>query len=299
MKITGTRSHVLRYEMDEELGYSQQYYPARTAHLVEVSIDEGPTGWGECFGTGPIALANKTIVEQVLQPMVLGRDPLAREAIWQHCYNMMCDHGQKGMPLYCLLAGPTRTRIPDLADAFHDEAAAIREAGFAATKMKVGPGSVADIELATAVRDGVGDGFRFAVDANHCYTTPDALTVGRALDDLGAYWFEEPVAPEDRAGYTELRAKLKTTIAGGEAEFTRYGRRDLLAAMPDMPGGLHPWEPILEFDTTPNRFRDDMLSDPLDIQGQVKRSGGFVDLPGGPGLGVRPDPAFLDHYRIA
>ena len=34
----------------------------------------------------------------------------------------------------------------------------------------------------------------------------DALEVGRALDDLGAYWFEEPVAPEDRAGYAELRA---------------------------------------------------------------------------------------------
>lgn len=181
---------------------------------------------------------------------------------------------------------------------------------------------------------------------------PDALAVGRALDDLGAYWFEEPVAPEDRAGYAELRAKLRTTIAGGEAEFTRYGWRDLLAAgcvglaqpevcalggisefqkvlalchsqfvpvinhvwgsaiavtanmhllaaMPDMPGGLHPWEPMLEFDTTPNRFRDEMLSEPLDIQGQVKRNGGHVGLPRGPGLGVRPDPAFLDHYRIA
>ena len=72
----------------------------------------------------------------------------------------------------------------------------------------------------------------------------------------------------------------------------------LLAAMPDMPGGLHPWEPMLEFDTTPNRFRDELLAEPLDIAAQV-RAGGAVGLPPGPGLGVAPDRDFLDHYRIA
>jgi D-galactarolactone cycloisomerase len=385
MQITRITSHVLRYELDEELGYSQQYYTARTAHLVEVETSEGVTGWGECFGPGPVALANKTIVEQVLQPMLLGREPLAREAIWHHCYNMMRDHGQKGMPiqalsgidialwdiagqvaglpLYRLLGGPCRERIPvygygmmlrrvpDLAGAFRDEAAAIREAGFAATKMKVGLGPREDVKLAQAVREGVGDDYRFAVDANHCYTTADAFYVGHALDELGAYWFEEPVAPEDRAGYAELRAGLKTTIAGGEAEFTRWGWRDLLearalglaqpevcavggiseflkvvalchahfvpvinhvwgsaiavtanmhllAAMPDLPGGLHPWQPMLEFDTTPNRFRDDLLTRPLDIQRQVRESGGTIGLPGGPGLGVAPDRDFIAHYKI-
>ena len=385
MRITRVTSHVLSYELDEELGYSQQYYRRRTAHLVEVETDGGVTGWGECFGPGAVALGNKAIVEQVLAPMVLGRDPLAREAIWHHCYNMLRDHGQKGMPiqalsgldialwdiagkvaglpLYRLLGGPTREtipvygygmmlrRVPDLASAFRDEAAAIREAGFAATKMKVGLGRDEDIRLATAVREGVGNGFRFAVDANHCYTVADAFRVGRALDELGAYWFEEPVAPEDRDGYAELRRGLRTTIAGGEAEFTRWGWRDLLAAravglaqpevcglggiseflkvvalchanfvpvinhvwgsavavaanmhllaaMPDMPGGLHPWEPMLEFDTTPNRFRDELLEEPLDIAGQVRAARGRIALPGGPGLGVAPDRDFLDHYRI-
>ena len=41
MKITSIKSHVLRYELDKELGYSQQYYKFRTAHLVEVQTDEG------------------------------------------------------------------------------------------------------------------------------------------------------------------------------------------------------------------------------------------------------------------
>jgi len=66
------------------------------------------------------------------------------------------------------------------------------------------------------------------VDANHCYTTSDAFYVGRALDELGAYWFEEPVAPEDLDGYRELRAGLSVNISGGEAEFTRWGWRSIL-----------------------------------------------------------------------
>ena len=63
-KITKIISHVLQHELPEELGYSQQFYQKRSAHLVEVQTDRGITGWGECFGPGNIALANKTIVER-------------------------------------------------------------------------------------------------------------------------------------------------------------------------------------------------------------------------------------------
>ena len=62
MKITSIKSHVLSYNLPEELGYSQQYYSKRTAHLVKVETDEGVTGWGECFGPGNVAIANKSIV---------------------------------------------------------------------------------------------------------------------------------------------------------------------------------------------------------------------------------------------
>ena len=75
--------------------------------------------------------------------------------------------------------------------------------------------------------------------------------------------------------------------------------RHLRAAVPDLPGGLHPWQPMLEFDTTPNRCRDELLAEPLEIQRQVRESGGSVGLPGGPGLGVAPDRDFIAHYRIA
>lgn len=387
MKITEVVSHVLQYELPEELGYSQQYYAKRTAHLVEVRTDEGLCGWGECFGPGNVALANKTIVEQVIQPLVLGQDPVDREVIWHRVYNLLRDHGQKGMPLQALsgvdialwdltgkatglplcklIGGPQRDRIPvygygmmlkreDLPShlsRFKEEAAAIKAAGFAATKMKLGLGAASDVRLAEAVRRGVGDDFPFMADANHCYTTSDALYVGEALSELGAYWFEEPVAPEDLDGYRELRRKLKVNISGGEAEFTRWGWRHLLegrcldiaqpevcalggiseylkvlalahthftpvvnhvwgsaiavaanlhllAAMPPLPGGLFPRDPMLEFDTTDNRFRDDLLETPLDIRGQVAKTGGFALVPKGAGLGIDPDRAFIAAHAL-
>ena len=62
MKITEVKSHILQYDLKEELGYSQQYYQKRTGHLVKVVTDEGITGWGECFGPGNVAIANKVIV---------------------------------------------------------------------------------------------------------------------------------------------------------------------------------------------------------------------------------------------
>jgi len=176
--------------------------------------------------------------------------------------------------------------------------------------------------------------------------------VGRALEELDAYWFEEPIAPEDLDGYRELRQHLNVNISGGEAEFNRWGWRQilenrgldiaqpevcalggiseylrvlalchahftpvinhvwgsavavatnlqLLAAMPPLPGGLHPWEPMLEFDTTHNAFRDELLETPLDIQGQVKNNKGRVGIPEGPGLGIAPDRAFIERYKIA
>ena len=374
--------------MPEVLGYSQQYYAKRTAHLVEVETDEGITGWGECFGPGNVAIANKGIVEKALQPMILGMDPMDRDVIWHKVYNLLRDHGQKGMPMQSLsgvdialwdiagkvadlplcklIGGQFRESVSvygygmmlrpepveSLVDRFVDEAAQIRDMGFSATKMKIGLGPKDDVRLAQAVRRGIGDDFDFMADANHCYTTSDAFYVGRALDELGAYWFEEPIAPEDYTGYAELRAGLKVNISGGEAEFNRWGWKallearaldiaqpevcalggiseylrvlalchahhtpvvnhvwgsavavatnmQLLAAMPPLPGGLFPREPMLEFDTTDNKFRDNLLQEPLNVQQQVKETGGRVSIPTGPGIGVTPDQDFIDHYRVA
>ena len=264
MKISSIKSYVLRYELDKELGYSQQYYKHRTAHLVEIESDEGITGWGECFGPGNIALANKYIVEKVIQPLIIGEDPINKEYIWHKVYNLLRDSGQKGMPiqalsgidialwdilakkaklpLYQLLGGKTNNKIPvygygmmlqkksveELCELFKKEANQIKEKNFKAMKMKVGLGPKEDLKLVSAVREVIGNDFKLMVDANHAYNKNDALYVGRGLDEMEIYWFEEPVAPEDYDGYKELKEKLETNIAGGEAEFTKYGWNQLI-----------------------------------------------------------------------
>lgn len=385
MKISEVKSYVLQYTLDEELGYSQQYYAKRTAHIVEVVTDDGIKGYGEAFGGGGVAFGNKAIVEKTIGPMILGMDPLDCEVIWHKVYNLLRDHGQKGMPLqalsgidmalwdiagkyygqpvYKLLGGAFRERIevygygmmlqrvPDLKERFARESAAIAAKGFTATKMKIGLGPKEDLALVETVRRSIGDDIKLMVDANHAYTAREAIPLGRELEKLGVYWFEEPVAPEDRQGYRDLCQALDMNIAGGEAEFTRWGFRDLiegrcvdvlqpevcglggiteyrkvlalahthfvpvvnhvwgsavavaanlhlLAALPDLPGGAHPVQPLLEYDTTPNRFREELLAEPLDVLGRVSREGGTIGLPKGPGFGFDIDWDFVRHFRV-
>jgi D-galactarolactone cycloisomerase len=82
--------------------------------------------------------------------------------------------------------------------------------------------------------------------------------MGRVLERLGVLWFEEPVVPEDRAGYRRVRDAIDVPIAGGECEFTRYGFRELFAgecvdiAQPDLccAGGFSEWQKILALATS-------------------------------------------------
>ena len=388
MKITSIKSHVLRYELDRELGYSQQYYKYRTAHLVEIETDEGITGWGECFGPGNIALANKFIIEKVIQPIIKGENPINKEYIWHKVYNLLRDSGQKGMPiqalsgidialwdilskkaklpLYQLIGGKSNNQIPvygygmmlqkkpvdQLVELFQKEAKEIKEKNFKAMKMKIGIGPKDDLKLVKAVREAVGDNYKLMVDANHAYNLSDALYVGRGLDEMNIYWFEEPVAPEDYEGYKELKQKLNTNIAGGEAEFTKYGWNQLiknkcidiaqpevcglggiteylkvsalaqtnfvpivnhvwgsalsvavnlhlLTSMPDMPGGLFPSKPMLEFDTTSkNIFVTNLSEEKFSIFDQVKNNEGFVKPLEEIGIGVNPNKDFIKKYEV-
>jgi D-galactarolactone cycloisomerase len=66
------------------------------------------------------------------------------------------------------------------------------------------------------------------VDANHAYDAIAAIHLGRQIEEFDIAWFEEPVPPEDLDGYREVKAALRIPIAGGEAEFTRWGFRRII-----------------------------------------------------------------------
>jgi D-galactarolactone cycloisomerase len=282
VKITDLQVHVLRSPLAEPFAFSQGWVYHRSATLVEVQTDTGLVGWGEAFAQGlePPQVAAAAI-EHALRPLVLGADPLDIEVLWHRMYHQTRDHGRKGsviaalsavdialwdlagkhhgLPVHKLLGGAFRTRVQPYATGFYrikgqgerdrlvQEAHAHREAGFRLMKVKLGYGVDDDIQVIQAIALAVqGSDVMLMVDTNHAYGRAEALRLGWVLDEIGVRWYEEPVVPEDIDGYVELRARLRTPIAGGENEHTLYGFRELLGrhavdiAQPDVGscGGL-------------------------------------------------------------
>jgi D-galactarolactone cycloisomerase len=259
VKIVDIKAYVLEAPLAEPFAYSQAWYERRGAMLVEIVGEDGASGWGEAFGpprlTAPIV--------EYYKPLLLDGDALATELHWQTLYNRLRDHGQKGLaiealsavdialwdlkgqhlglPVHQLLGGPLRRRVEAYATGFYrkrqgdplvyllDEARRRAEQGFSAIKLKLGFGIAEDVRLCRAVRRALGDGIAIMVDANHAYDATAAIRLGRQIEELDIAWFEEPVPPEDLAGYKEVKSALRIPIAGGEAEFTRWGFRPVLA----------------------------------------------------------------------
>ncbi|MFC3127416.1 mandelate racemase/muconate lactonizing enzyme family protein [Pseudoroseomonas globiformis] len=260
MKITAIRTHVLEARLSAPFAYSRAWYDIRTAMIVEVETDAGITGWGECYGPARMTEA----VVRGIAPWLIGADPLSSEAIWQDVYARLRDHGQKGLaiqglsgidialwdikgkhfgvPAHRLMGGPLRTEVRAYATGLYrraegdplrylpHEAAAYAAEGFHAVKLKVGFGVAEDVAVVHAVREAIGPEVALMVDANHAYDSVAAIRLGRLIEPLDISWFEEPVPPEDLAGYRAVRSTLIIPVAGGECEFTRYGFREVLAS---------------------------------------------------------------------
>src|SRR3954447_970259 len=84
--------------------------------------------------------------------------------------------------------------------------------GIPRVKIKVGEswGTRTDRDLARTrlARQTVGDAVELFVDANGGYTVGQAVRMGRAYDDLGVTWFEEPVSSDDLAGLGQVRSQV-------------------------------------------------------------------------------------------
>jgi L-alanine-DL-glutamate epimerase-like enolase superfamily enzyme len=74
-----------------------------------------------------------------------------------------------------------------------------------------------DIEASQAVREAVGDEMALLLDSTWGYTYPEALRVGRAIEELSFDWYEDPLPAEDIYGYTKLKQHLRVPILATEA----------------------------------------------------------------------------------
>ncbi|WP_043639061.1 L-talarate/galactarate dehydratase [Nonomuraea candida] len=122
--------------------------------------------------------------------------------------------------------------------------------GIGGIKIKVGqPDMKEDLRRLAAVREHLGDGVPLMVDANQQWDRPSALRFGRAVEELGLVWIEEPLDAYDAEGHAQLAAALDTPIATGEmlssvAEHVRLiEARAADIIQPDAPrvGGITPF----------------------------------------------------------
>ena len=274
MKIECIRTHHLRSELDEPFGFSQWYYSTRNTLWVEIIADDATTGWGECYGPAEVYEA---AITAFYGPPLLGLDPLATDRLWHGMWRSSLDFARRGvmmgamsgidmalwdlkgkalgMSVSELMGGRYRESVPCYATGmyFKDmpeealigtlvaEALDCREQGFAAMKIKVGKNPAFDVRLISAMRRAL-PATTLMADANHAYDLPEAVRIGRVLDEYDFAWFEEPLSPEYELQFRQLHEKLRVPLAAGECEQTRYGFQRLLS-----PGGVQIAQPDLAY----------------------------------------------------
>src|SRR6185503_745164 len=120
------------------------------------------------------------------------------------------------------------------------EARGFLAAGHRAMKMRLGRTHDEDLARARALRAALGPEIRLLADVNQGWDEATAIRTGRALEEIGLFWLEEPLPYEDLEGAARVAAALDTPIASGETEYGWLGMKRYLDAraadilMPDL-----------------------------------------------------------------
>ena len=241
---------------------------AVAALFLHVETDAGISGT-----YGPLREEEAAIIAGQIARLVVGEDPHAVERIWDKAYHANVT-GRKGpymqalskvdlalwdlkgkalgAPVYELLGGPTRERVrayasmlgysaePQMAAKRSQEMVA---AGYGAVKWFFRHGHVAGLQgmranlaLVEAVRQAVGPDVEIMFDAWKSWNVPYTLRLAEMAAPYRPRWLEEPVMPDRRGEYAQIRSALSggalsgtgMAVAGGEHEYTRWGMAELL-----------------------------------------------------------------------
>lgn len=280
-------------------------------------------------------------------------DRLARRADWVgpggllHCALAPLDiavwdaNGKTlGQPLYRLLGGG-RDHVPTYASdglwyslsPAELAASAKRHVadGFDAVKLRLGREAVPEreVERVRAVREAVGPDVGIMVDINETWSPAQARRGGRALQEAGIAWLEDPVHHLDLEGLAGLRRRLDIPVAAGEHVYHLDGFRALLQARAvdvlilDLArvGGVTPWRRVAALAQAhrvpvcghvvpeihvhlvaaiPNGHLAEYVPRSARILKSMPRlEGGALVVPSAPGLGLELDVAAVQRHRVA
>ena len=250
MKITELSITLHRWDVPLTT-YSNTFGGEKQVGVVTIKTDEGIEGNSFLGNANQGADEFAGQVLQRLKPLVIGRDPFDREAIWQEMWRRnrlaapqaigavdvaLWDLAGKvaGLPIHRLL-GTCREKVPAYASSpvrsgpqeYVEEALSFRERGWQAYKIHPQRNPKKDLEIATAVKKAVGDTMVLMLDSMWSYGYEEALRVGLGIEEMGFYWYEDPLEENDVYNYVKLKQKLNIPILA-----TEYS-----------PGGLYGYTP--------------------------------------------------------
>lgn len=253
--------------------------------MLRVLTDGGITGYATSnFGAvqgGPKVV--QTILEEQIKPLLVGQDPAYPKNIRAHLHRGLQYQGLTGVTQFAIAAtdiavwdivgknagmpvwrmiGAYRDRMPvysmcgwyydkdqDLSR-YRKQIETALDQGYRAVKIKTGRYDMADDERRIRLAlDLAGKSRRVMLDANQVFSRNEALRRGRLYQDMGVFWYEEPLPPHDMQGYAELAAALEVRLATGENLYTKHQFHDLISrggadiVQPDnrRAGGLTEW----------------------------------------------------------
>ncbi len=236
MKITDLKVHILDVDREFQLPLYGKFKAGMG--VVRIFTDEGIEGNADYYTPGfdSGVLGNMIVA---MKPHIVGEDPFSIEHIWERtfrttrflmpiyvpgCINVaLWDIMGKALstPVYRLMGG-TGERIRAYAStqacedlkSFVSLAESLVERGFTAIKLHSWADAERDIELCRVIRKTVGPKIDLMIDPIGMYDRYDALKVGRAIDELDFYWYEEPMPEADVEGYIELCKQLDVPVVG-------------------------------------------------------------------------------------
>ncbi|HXJ39601.1 MAG TPA: enolase C-terminal domain-like protein [Bryobacteraceae bacterium] len=220
--------------------------------LVEIKTTGGLIG----YGLGGGGSAGVHVIETHLRDLLLGTDPSNIELLWEQMYNSTLFYGRKGLaiqaisgvdlalwdlagktakqPVYKLLGGATKDKVAVYLTSKDVELGLKR--GIRSFKLPVDSlpyegkaGMDAVVAQVENARKAIGPQNDLMIDTLCRWNVPYTLEMADRLAPSRLRFIEEPLNPDDMAGYAQLCTEIKSTkIASGEHEYTRYGFENLI-----------------------------------------------------------------------
>jgi L-alanine-DL-glutamate epimerase-like enolase superfamily enzyme len=363
VRIQDMSVHALAVPMEKPIFTWRFYIPDVYLVFVRLQTDEGHEGLG--YGAvlnKKFAPALVSLLEE-LRDVVVGQDPTLPEALFKRTSVAAYKAGPggiatfavsaidvavwdlmgkiAGLPLYKLLGGAQpETQAYGLRGLTHrnpeelvEEVLELKEQGFGAMKIFISgiQGSGEPREIARnleRIRDAVGPEVKLGLDNQEFWKPHQAIRLGRLLEDLDLFWFEEPVNHQDVAGLAEVAAALDVPVCSGESLFGMLAFRPLIEqhaadiVMIDvrMAGGVTPFMKIAAIAEGWNRLAVNHMMTAIDVhlmaalpnaglaeyvpwtdrlfQEPIRVEKGVIHAPDRPGFGYALQPGVLEKFAM-